>query len=98
MLEELERELGPVPDQPLEPFVPHDEKLYLQAAQCYQYAIKLADKNDYLTLFNFYENLILPLFKLKDIKKAEAMKKYIWQFIFFQFLQHVENICIADFE
>ncbi len=30
MLEELERELGSVPDQPLEPFVPHDEKLHLR--------------------------------------------------------------------
>ena len=28
-LEELERELGPVPDQPLEAFAPHDEKLCL---------------------------------------------------------------------
>jgi hypothetical protein len=30
MLEELERELGPVSNQPFEPFVPHDEKLHLR--------------------------------------------------------------------
>ena len=63
------------------------------------------------TFFHYFKKLVLHNFDIcvvilflthissqKDIKKAEAAEKYIWQLIFFWFLQHVENICIASFE
>ena len=54
-------------------------------------------------VFHNFDACVVVLFlthisNQKDIEKAEAVKKYIQQFIFFWFLQHVENICITDFK
>src|SRR5947207_13038751 len=63
------------------------------------------------TFFHHLEKLVLHSFDIcvvalflthissqKDIKKAETAEEYIQQLTLFQFLQHVENIHIADFE
>src|SRR5215510_9113519 len=57
MLEELERELGPVPDQPFEPFVPHDEKLHLREGDRGGGAGRVPEERQFSEQFPFFHQV-----------------------------------------